>query len=167
MIKLSAEIQIRISRESVFTVENQLVNLMNKQRIKDKDARKMYRKLQKVCRDIEIDNARFRDKEMIVRTLSALLVTEPINGNALFNVDRRAFLDPALDGQDFTIESLKFTPNDSMVGGRYYIHFYALSPKNRFYYEFVGELRDSSPYLIVEEAVLDEVPSDGINTSVE
>lgn len=140
---------------------------MGRQQIKDKDAKKMYRKLKKVCRDIEIDKTRFRDKEMIVRTLSALLVTDAINGNALFKLDRREFLDPALDGQDFTIESLKFTPNDSMIGGRYYVHLYALSPKNRFYYEFVGELRDSSPYLIVEEAVLDKVSSDGINTSVE
>lgn len=126
-----------------------------------------YQKMVKIARDIRIDNARIRDEQMILTTLEILLVTEAVNGNASFNVERKAFLPANLTGQEFEIESVRFSPRDSMAGGKYVIHLYALSPNNRYYYEFVGEIRELSPNLVVDDAAIDEVPSDGLDVNLD
>lgn len=125
-----------------------------------------YQKIMTIARDVRIDNARLRDKEMITTTLEVLLVTEAVNGNSCFNVDRNVFLPPNLSGQEFEIESLRFSPRDSIAGGKYTVHLYALSPKNMYYYEFVGEIREQSPTLVVDSALIEKVPSDGLDVNL-
>lgn len=138
---------------------------MEKQFIKNSVEK--YQKMMKIARDVQVDNARVRDEQMIMTTLEILLVTEAVNGNSSFNVERKVFLPSNLTGQEFEIESVRFSPRDSIAGGKYVVHLYALSPDNRYYYEFVGEIRESSPNLVVDNAVIDNVPTDGLDVNLD
>lgn len=138
---------------------------MEKQFIKNSVEK--YQKMMKIAKDVQVDNARVRDEQMIMTTLEILLVTEAVNGNSSFNVERKVFLPSNLTGQEFEIESVRFSPRDSIAGGKYVVHLYALSPDNMYYYEFVGEVRESSPNLVVDNAVIDNVPTDGLDVNLD
>ena len=138
----------------------------DKELISGNKAKKIYNQLQRVSRTTDFEDTSFRDKDMLRRSLAILLMSEPIDKNEPFNVERGDNINPRLNGKDFKVESIRFSPRDTMVGGIYDIHFYALSPKNKFYYEFNGQVTQTAPQLSVNEAVLERVPTDGMDLDV-
>lgn len=133
----------------------------NIKRVDNERTHQMYRDLNRVSKEIDYKNPTRLDKEWLKTALGAIFVTEPINDNEPFEVDRRV---PCrrYSGEDFEVESLKITPRDTVSGGSYDIHFYALSPDQKMYYEFNGEIHQNNPNLRIKYSYIDEVPKTGI-----
>lgn len=135
----------------------------NIRRIDNDETQQMYNDLQRVAREIDFDSPSYTDEEWLKTSLGAIFVTNPIDKGEPFEVTRRV---PCRehDGKDFSVDSLKMTPKDTMAGGYYKLHFYALSPRNRYYYEFKGDIHQYSPNLRIEYSYIDEVPRSGLES---
>lgn len=95
------------------------------------------------------------DLDYMRRTIGALLVTDPINKDEPFKVERCAVPESAgFDGAEMKVKNFHIKPHDRM-GGYYEVYFEAYTERNKYVYIFKGEIHQISPYLKVETAKFD------------
>lgn len=128
----------------------------NIRRIGNDKTKKLYEDLVKVSRNINFSEPDYKDKEWLKSSIGALLVTDPIDNSEPFEVTKRV---PIWDfeGKDFKVKSIKISADDTINGGRYNIHFYALTSRNELCYEFKGSVHEYKPHLQIKYAYIDEV----------
>jgi len=117
-----------------------------------------YENLRRIIKSTGLDES--SDTELVKKVLETELITNPIEYEIPFKVNSS---DANVDGKEFTITSMKIGASDTLIGGKYFIHFYATDDLATHVYEC--KVGVGQQCISLHKATINEVPPDGIKTT--
>jgi hypothetical protein len=117
------------------------------------DAEKLYDRINDVISDTNIKDPSIKNESRLEDIIEILLVIEPIQDEACFDVNSKINRD--LIGLKFDLVSYSIEPYPSFNGNSYNIDILATSDEEDLYYESSFQINKNPPTLRVKKAFVD------------
>jgi len=124
--------------------------------VKGTRANEIYRDIRQLCRKVDVSNPDIKDEDLVKKVLGRNLITEPINRGEPFEVDNKTSRQ-SFSGQDFSVDTLRLTPKDTINGGKYEIQFTATNPSGELQYVLYVLITECPSMIRVNQARIDVV----------